>query len=116
MEIGPSRAERFQKLLAKHIGQYVVIHFARDGATSIMAGVLKRFDEELGNFTMSIARQQKSHQGQLLVLPESETDFFPGDVFYVQVQLETEEEAQQVLMSGTTASPIVTGGFGGGLQ
>lgn len=107
------RVEQFRLLLRKHIGNDIVVHFARDGVSSIMAGQLSSEDEAIGSFIISIKRNVKHHQGQVLVLPQSETEFFPEDILYVQHALETEEEAERAFQVAGAAASGTGGGFGG---
>ncbi len=114
------RTEKMIALLRKNNGQLVVLHLVKDGESSIQQGVVDREDPELGTFVLRIDRIAREHPEtrEMMVMPQSETEFFPDDVWYLQRQLETEEEAQAVIMSESNAPKIIPGGFGGpgGLQ
>jgi hypothetical protein len=118
------RTEKVLQLLRKHMGQTVILHLSKGGGDSIQQGVIEREDEPLGTFVLRIDRMAREHPEthELIVLPQSETEFFPEDVFYVQRPLESEEEAKQVLATQGDGPKIIPGSSGmvgggyGGLQ
>jgi hypothetical protein len=121
-----SRTEKMIALLQKNLGHVVVLHMVRDGESTIQQGILEREDEELGSFVLKIERMAREHPEtrEMMVLPESETEFFAEDVWYVQRQLESELQAQAEIakQGGGGGSAIIPGSSGmagggfGGLQ
>lgn len=118
------RREKMTAMLRKAKGQLVVLHLVRNGESTIQQGVVDREDEELGTFVLGIDRIMREHPEtrEVLTMPQSETEFFPEDVFYLQRQLETEDEAQAAISRGDDGPRIIPGSSGavgggyGGLQ
>lgn len=111
------RTARVQKLLDRYMGQDVIIQYARNGASGVMAGTIARREEETGTYVLLIKRNMKPNPntGEMFILPKSETEFFPEDVFYVQRQLESEEDARRAMeIAGAVSSGMM--GRPGGLQ
>ena len=119
-----NRTEKMIALLQENIGHVVVLHMVRDSESTIQQGILERENEELGSFVLKIERMARQHPetGELMVLPESETEFFPEDVWYIQRQLESELQAQAEIAKGNDGPKIIPGSSGmvggglGGLQ
>lgn len=111
------RTAKVRKLLEKYMGKEVTFQYARNGVSGVMAGKLDRHEVETDTYVLAIARNMKPHPqtGEVFILPKSETEFFAEDVFFIQRQLETEQEAKQAIeIAGAVASGLVGGP--GGLQ
>lgn len=119
----PRNIEAMKLLLDQNIGKTIVIHLMSEGQNSIQQGVLSRGGEGIGSYVLRISRvaRRHPHTSELIIMPESETEFFPDDVWYIQRQLETEEEAAVRLKEEAGKPKIISGrqvggGRFGGLQ
>jgi hypothetical protein len=115
--VDDDRTAKVRKLLEKYMGQEVTFQYARNGVSGVMAGKLDRYEAETDTFVLAISRNIKPlpQTGETFILPKSETEFFAEDVFFIQRQLETEQEAKKALeIAGAVASSLVGGP--GGLQ
>jgi hypothetical protein len=97
--------------------QEILVQYARDGVSGVMQGTLVRYDQDLDTYVLLINRNMKPNPatGEMFVLPKTETEFFAEDVFYIQRQLESEDDARRAIeIAGAVASGMVGGP--GGLQ
>jgi hypothetical protein len=95
------------------MGKKVFLEYAHAGASGVVQGTLERYDEETDTYVLVIERNMRPHPqtGELIILPKSETELFGEDVYSVQQQMETEDEARRAI----EIAGAVAGGAGGGL-
>ncbi len=112
----PRNSAATKLLLDQNIGKTIVIHLMSEGQNSIQQGVLAKGSEEIGSYVLRISRASRRHPhtSELIIMPESETEFFPDDVWYIQRQLETEGEAAARLKEEAGKPKIISGRQGGG--